>query len=1481
MCTFTTKQPIWSWSRLLSFLLLMGFFLFGSAIIQAQIPKPESGQYFLQQYQVKDYQAHSQNWAIVQDAQGVMYIGNGLGLLEYDGSFWRLIPLPKQSVVRSLGVDSTGTIYMGGHGQLGYLAPDSTGQLAYQSLLEEIPPEEQTFTNVWSVHATPHGVFFRTDTHLFLWAKGQMKWWKPFDWFHRSFWVRDTLYIREHGVGMKYFQGDSLALISNGERFAREGIGIILPFKDHTLLMSKGRDGFFVFDGKELIPFPTEGDAYFKENTLYKAISLPGERIACATLGGGVLILDWEGKLLGKIDEYTGLQDPTVWALGTDRQGALWMGLNIGIARAEVSSPFTYFSPDLGLEGSVESIVRHQGNLFAATGLGVFKLSSPLRTSDLPAFQSVKGISSQAWNLLSTPEGLLAATTEGLFLIRKQSVQKVSDLLFYSLYRSQKDPTLIYAGLVDGLATIRLEGGKWTFDKRIEEITQEVRTIMEDPSGALWLGTQYAGAMRVRNVLQPDPTIEHFDESHGLPAGEVTVGKIQQEVYFGTTKGFKRFDSNSQLFASIPEWGTYFSDTLYEVPRFLEDPTGKVWAVRVKDYQKEVIVLERDEGEKYIQLDTPLKRILGYDSFNAIYIDKVYPDHTWLGSDQKLIAYPTSNQIQPPPSFATLIRQVAVNAELTRTNLLALKPDQNTLRFEYSLPNYDNPAANHFQYKLEGYDEEWSSWTEQRMKEYTNLPAGTYSFKVRGKNIYEELSEEDVVEFAIEAPWYLSGWAIGLGIVVLCILGYLLLSGYVRLQSRKQALALQEERKLNEQLQRVNKLKDQFLANTSHELRTPLQGIIGLSESLLERENQADKKEDISMIISSGKRLNNLVNDILDFSKLKNYDIELRRKPINLHVLVNIILRNNAPLVRGKQLVLVNDIPVSLPAANADENRLQQVFYNLIGNSIKFTEEGHIRISAESVGKELRVSVEDSGTGVPKNKQKAIFQEFEQGDGSISREFTGTGLGLSISKRLVELHGGEMWVESDPESGKKGSTFFFTLPISQEPATGLTLPKDSNGSPQTFTALATHSKGNGRPSSQNQTIRILVIDDEAINQQVLKHHLSAEKFHVTQAMNGEEGLTIIAKEPKFDLVLLDVMMPRMSGYEVCQKIREKYLASELPVIMVTAKDQIQDIVQGLALGANDYLPKPFFREELLARINTQLDLHRIFHVAGRFVPHDFLRALDRERITEVVLGDHTERVVTVQFTDIRGYTSLSESMTPEENFRFVNAFHKRMGPLIQQNQGFVNQYLGDAIMAIFPESPELALRSAIGMQQKINAYNVQREKEGWRPIKIGIGLHTGSLIMGIIGDENRMDAATIADSVNTASRIESLTKHYGVSILLSDDSLRHMTHPDEFHFRYLGKVKVKGKKEPVGLYECYDGDSPGEREAKQTSLTEFESGLEQFFNREFAQAAATFDKVLKASPADQPAKYFRNRSSHHLLNGVPEDWTGVEVMTFK
>ncbi len=521
----------------------------------------------------------------------------------------------------------------------------------------------------------------------------------------------------------------------------------------------------------------------------------------------------------------------------------------------------------------------------------------------------------------------------------------------------------------------------------------------------------------------------------------------------------------------------------------------------------------------------------------------------------------------------------------------------------------------------------------------------------------------------------------------------------------------------NAALEQLDKLKDEFLANTSHELRTPLNGIIGLAESLIDGATGPLPEKTLSnlaTIAASGRRLAALVNDILDFAKLKHHNIELQKLPVGLREIADVVLTLCQPLTGKRPLQLVNNISPDLPPADADENRLQQILHNLIGNAIKFTDKGTIAVSAEVVmghgawgmghgelgiangelgianrelgigngedetapnpqspipnapcpmpNPQISITVSDTGIGIPPDKLDRIFESFEQADGSTARPYGGTGLGLAITKQLVELHGGQIAVES---TVGQGSRFTFTLPLSNSrvekkqeisklkdfPA----IPPARNSEPLAFVPVPTASNGH---------FKILIVDDELVNRQVLVNHLSLENYALTQASSGLEALELVRAGFKPDLVLLDIMMPRLTGYEVCKQLREQFSPIELPIVMLTAKNQVTDLVEGFRVGANDYLTKPISKNEVLARIRTHIQLSKINLAYGRFVPREFLQFLKKDSILDVNLGDQVQKEMTILFSDIRSFTSLSENLSPKENFDFINSYLSRVGPVI-------------------------------------------------------------------------------------------------------------------------------------------------------------------------------------------------------------------------
>jgi PAS domain S-box-containing protein len=416
----------------------------------------------------------------------------------------------------------------------------------------------------------------------------------------------------------------------------------------------------------------------------------------------------------------------------------------------------------------------------------------------------------------------------------------------------------------------------------------------------------------------------------------------------------------------------------------------------------------------------------------------------------------------------------------------------------------------------------------------------------------------------------------------------------------------------NQELQRLDKIKDEFLANTSHELRTPINGIIGIAESILDgAAGNVTKKvaKNLNMIASSGRRLAHLVNDILDFSKLKHQQLEMHTKPVAVREVTEMVLHLSQGVIGNKSLVLVNSIEPNLPAAEADENRLQQILHNLIGNAIKFTDSGQVEVSAKLINDQIEITVADTGIGIPADKLNQIFKSFQQADGSTAREYGGTGLGLTVTKKLVELHGGQLRVESVVG---KGSQFIFTLPVSKAEAakpslsSSLFIDHQDGETIKDDNFIESDPLPDDKPriaedGEDRSNFTILIVDDEPVNLQVLQNYLSLQNYHIIQALSGPEALKLIEDGLTPDAVLLDVMMPKMSGYEVARKLREKWSEDELPILMLTAKDQIADLVEGLESGANDYLTKPIYKDELLARLKTHIRVKDLQAAALRLV----------------------------------------------------------------------------------------------------------------------------------------------------------------------------------------------------------------------------------------------------------------------------------------
>ena len=439
--------------------------------------------------------------------------------------------------------------------------------------------------------------------------------------------------------------------------------------------------------------------------------------------------------------------------------------------------------------------------------------------------------------------------------------------------------------------------------------------------------------------------------------------------------------------------------------------------------------------------------------------------------------------------------------------------------------------------------------------------------------------------------------------LLLAVLALLFNRYRLKAQASAMAAAVEQEKAVSAGLREIDRLKDDFLANTSHELRTPLFGIVGLAESMLDGASgplPAAAQRNLQLILRSGKRLSSLVEDILDSAKLRREGLELSTGPVDLHSLADVVMTLSRPLVEGRPVELRNEVPASLPPALADSDRVQQVLHNLVGNAIKFTERGAVTVSAGLVDspddassgepQALEVRVHDTGIGIAPEAQEKIFRSFEQADTSIERSYGGTGLGLAISRQLVHLHGSELKVES---MAGEGSVFYFSLPVADETAGSISpdpvvvnAPVFETDEGSIASIGPTRLELGAMPGARG---RILAIDDEPVNLQVLENHLVPLGHQVLRASSGSEALHQLESQ-SIDLILLDIMMPRMSGYKVCRHIRAQHSREALPVIFLSAKNRAPDRIAGFVEGGNDYLAKPSAKQELVQRVEAQLEL---------------------------------------------------------------------------------------------------------------------------------------------------------------------------------------------------------------------------------------------------------------------------------------------------
>ena len=732
---------------------------------------------------------------------------------------------------------------------------------------------------------------------------------------------------------------------------------------------------------------------------------------------------------------------------------------------------------------------------------------------------------------------------------------------------------------------------------------ERVWSITEDEDKNLWLST-HDGLVKLDHIRNETMRYRHDpDDETSLSNPWVTEtlidakGRMWVSTHGG---GLNLFDRQTGTFTRIQKEDGLSSDLLYAI---LEDDNGYIWMSTNKglsSYNPETHKIQNYTAEYGLQdnifnLDAATKCRNGDLIFGGA--------NGYTRFNPNLL---TPNSDPPPVVFSDIIVQEqsvkiepegVINKNILLADKITLNHTQNVFSISYAALNYRITQDNQYAYWLEGFDEDWKYSGGKNTKSYTNLDAGKYVFRVKAANNEGVWNEEGAAIYieVIPPPWR-TWWAYMLYVLFIIAV----VTWYVR--SQRKVIAVQNS--MMNQLQQVDKLKDEFVASTSHELRTPLFGIVGLAETLLDevsdRLKPAENKH-IEMIIASGRRLVTQVNDILDYAKIRNNALEVNIKPINVYELCSLVVPLTKPIIGDKDLDFENNIKPDLPAVLADPHRLQQILINLIANAIHHTYKGKVSLSAKVLENELQISIRDTGKGIPEDKYDELFEQFTQLDNVNSREQKGTGLGLPITKKLVELQNGRIWVESEMNVG---STFSFTLPTTKQHVNEITISENEQTridvlAERNKAELATyrapgveqqHKCANikGQSIHNEPSSHILIVDDEKVNRMVLSAYLKHEPYTITEVGSGDAALEVLSKDNTIDLVMLDLMMPGMSGFEACEKMRSMYSTQELPILFTTAKGNIDDMEQAFAVGGSDFLNKPVDRKELCARVSLHL-----------------------------------------------------------------------------------------------------------------------------------------------------------------------------------------------------------------------------------------------------------------------------------------------------
>lgn len=719
-----------------------------------------------------------------------------------------------------------------------------------------------------------------------------------------------------------------------------------------------------------------------------------------------------------------------------------------------------------------------------------------------------------------------------------------------------------------------------------------IHYMTEDKTGLLWIATANHG------LAAFDPVQERFT-IHAINSGKPqNPALVNVKVLFEDSKermwvcpeagGLQVFDRKTLTFSPVSK-----SVGLSKIPviGILEDKSGNLW------------LSTRKQGIARYNPDT--ENIHFYDSHDGLQSNefnmafwKSKSGHMYFGGSNGFnFFHPDSIRDNTyAPRVAITGFRVFDKPRTIRNNEIVLPYSDNFFSFDFVALSYARTEKNKYAFKLDNFDEDWIQSGTRRYTSYTNLDPGEYLFRVKAANqdgIWNEAGTS--VKIIIEPPLWKTPWAYGLYIsaffgLLLCLRQYTI--NRERLKNNLKLKSLESAR-----FQELDTLKSQFFANISHEFRTPLTLIMSPLEELMTREKN---RKEFPLMYRNARRLQQLINQLLDLSRLEAGGMKLETSPADIIAFARLQLAAFDSLAHSKGITLQFTASQPQQWLYIDQDKLDKIITNLLSNALKFTpEQGQISVklnvspAPETGWQIVQISISDTGIGIPAGQLDKIFDRFYQVDSSFTREFEGTGIGLSLTRQLVELHRGKISVNSQE---KKGTCFIIEIPYQEatRPAESQLAEVEDTLTLQhlqsRFTAELSAATLLLNSSTDEQAPLLLIVEDNADLRKYICKTFEAQ-YGVMEATNGEEGLSAaISSIP--DLIISDLMMPKMDGIRLCTKLKTDERTSHIPVILLTAKATVENKLQGLQKGADDYITKPFHTTELTARVKNLIEGRR-------------------------------------------------------------------------------------------------------------------------------------------------------------------------------------------------------------------------------------------------------------------------------------------------